>query len=201
MGSMESREAVDIQRADGQRRERSDAVRNRASLIEAARTVFRKDGLSAQMDAIAAQAGLAVGTLYRHFPTKEALVDAMVEEYRNMILDSVVEAQQALDPWEGLRGFLWRIGRLQTEDRGFSDMLGHPGRRLELQQLCLTLADDIEPVVVRAQATGQMRNDVTAEDILIGISVGGRMMHAGYDDGAGRWNRLLGVFIDGLQRM
>src|SRR5215210_1915585 len=65
---------------------RADALRNRAAVFEAAREVFRERGLAAQMDDVAARAGLGVGTLYRHFPTKEALLEVVVRERHQTIV-------------------------------------------------------------------------------------------------------------------
>src|SRR5207302_1289476 len=79
---------------------RSDALRNRAALLDAARDVFRERGLAAQMDDVAARAGLGVGTLYRHFPTKEALLAVGVRERAQRIVDAARAALGAADPWE-----------------------------------------------------------------------------------------------------
>src|SRR5438067_9569918 len=76
---------------------RADAVRNRVALLAAARAVFQEQGLAAQMDDIAARAGLGVGTLYRHFPTKDALLEMLVLEGYRRLLDEARAALQATD--------------------------------------------------------------------------------------------------------
>ncbi|MEA2405577.1 MAG: hypothetical protein QOE08_2224, partial [Thermoleophilaceae bacterium] len=79
---------------------RADARRNRASVLEAARAAFADAGLDAQMDDVAARSGLGVGTVYRHFPTKDALVEALVEE-RFLELERIAaEKLERDDPWE-----------------------------------------------------------------------------------------------------
>src|SRR3954451_10691630 len=100
---MTETEATAVRRA---RRPRADAVRNRAALLAAAQEVFRERGLAAQMDDVAARAGLGVGTLYRHSPTKEALLQVVVRERAQRIVDAARAARGAADPWDGLTAFL-----------------------------------------------------------------------------------------------
>src|SRR5689334_15627843 len=102
---------------------RADAQRNRARMLEAARTVFQRDGLAAQMDAIAAEAGLGVGTLYRHFPTREALIDVLIAERLQQLLASAETAAENTDAWTAVEDLVWRFATFEAEDRGMADIL------------------------------------------------------------------------------
>lgn len=178
---------------------RADAIRNRALVLAAARTVFQRDGLAAPMDDIAAQAGLGVGTLYRHFPTKEALIAVMVEERQALLLDSARAAAKATDPWEGLQALVWRLATFEAEDRAIADVLVDAQKGPEFGQLATELLTVLSALVTRAQAAGQMRNDVSAQDTLTAVCLIGKLMEAGAEDGSGRWQRLVRVLLDGLR--
>jgi len=178
---------------------RADALRNRALLLDAARTVFQRDGLSAQMDAIAETAGLGVGTLYRHFPTKEALIAVVVEERFARLVSSARAALGATDPWEALAGLVWDIATFEADDRGMVDILTDSSIQRDGTDVSMAdLMDCLSAVVARAQAAGQMRRDVSAEDVLAAVCGVGKMM-APEDDGAGRWRRLVSIILDGLR--
>jgi AcrR family transcriptional regulator len=90
---------------------------------QAARTVFQRDGLSAQMDAIADEAGLGVGTLYRHFPTREALIDVLIAERAQQLLTGAKSAADNADPWSAVEDLVWRFAAFVAEDRGMADIL------------------------------------------------------------------------------
>ncbi len=180
------------------RRVRSDVVRNRAMLLEAARTVFRRQGFNAQMDDIADEAGLGVGTLYRHFPTKDVLIDVIVEGHRRVFLDGALAVAGSPDPWAGLVAFFWQIAELQSLDKSFGDVVADAGRKVEFAAICREAVEIITPAVQLAQANGQMRPDISVRDAMIAVAMVGRMMRAGYEDGTGLWRRLLEVVIDGL---
>jgi AcrR family transcriptional regulator len=179
---------------------RADALRNRALLLDAARAVFQRDGLAAQMDVIAETAGLGVGTLYRHFPTKEALIAVLVQERLDRLVTSAEAATRAEDPWEAVSSLVWDLATFEAEDRGMADILTESSAQLELPDGPMTaLMDSLSTVVASAQAAGQMRNDVSAQDVLVAVCGVGKMMALGSDDGDGRWRRLVSVILDGLR--
>jgi AcrR family transcriptional regulator len=180
---------------------RADALRNRAALMDAARAVFRRDGLAAQMDAIAETAGLGVGTLYRHFPTKEALIAVLVQERLERLSASAEVAVRADDPWEGLAGLVWALATFEAEDQGMVDILtdSAAAQPPDVGAAMRTFVERLGVAVTRAQAAGQMRTDVSADDVLIAVCGIGKMMSLGAEDGAGRWRRLVQVVLDGLR--
>src|SRR5437588_2947316 len=101
---------------------RADARRNRQRVLDAAARCFAKDGMQAQMDDIAECAKVGVGTVYRHFPTKEALVQTLAAEY---FARQAEEAQAALDvddPWEAFSGYMRRAANLLAEYRALAQV-------------------------------------------------------------------------------
>src|SRR3954471_21357482 len=97
---------------------RRDALENREGILEAARSTFAELGIDASVEQIAARAGVGIGTLYRRFPTKDALIDAIFQEHLELMAAAAEEAAQAGDAWEGLLGYLTYVVERQAEDRG-----------------------------------------------------------------------------------
>ncbi len=179
---------------------RSDALRNRRTVLDAARAVFQRDGLAAQMDDIAAMAGLGVGTLYRHFPTREALIRVLILERQERLVASVRAAADVDDPWAALAAFVWQLARFEADDRGTVDILSdYAGQIPEAAASIAALMDTLAVIVARAQAAGAMRRDVSAEDVLIAVCGIGKMMQPAANDGTERWRRLINVILDGLR--
>ena len=152
--------------ASQQRPLRKDAERNRLRILRAAAEVFTQQGLRATLDDVADRAGVGVGTVYRRFPDKEALVEALFTER----LDSLVGfAEQALadpDPWAGLVDLLERAAMVMAGDRGLRQMLmyatyGHD----RVEQARTRMQPVITKVVERAQAAGVLRADLYPTDI------------------------------------
>lgn len=180
---------------------RADAQRNRRVLLEAARKIIQRDGLAAQMDDIAGQAGLGIGTLYRHFPTKDVLIEVMIQERLDWLLESAQAAARAEDPWVALSNFVWQLASFEAEDRGMVDILTAYHARFDATgaSKAASMMDSLGAVVARAQATGRMRSDVTAQDVMVAVCGIGKMIEPGSHDGEGRWRRLVGVILDGLR--
>src|SRR4051812_28286821 len=102
---------------------RRDAQRNRERIIEAARTAFADQGLDVGVDEIARRAGVGVGTLYRRFPTKESLVDAIFEDRLDQLQPAIDRSLAGDDPWDGLVEMILATVAQQAEDHGFSQMV------------------------------------------------------------------------------
>ena len=102
---------------------RRDARRNRERLLECARRAFADQGAEAALDGIAREAGLVVGTLYRHFPTRLDLLCAVLEPKLRHVITEVEAALGLEDPWEAFRGLLEVLGAAQAGDRAFGDFL------------------------------------------------------------------------------
>lgn len=177
---------------------RADARRNRARILEAARAVFAVSGADAQMDAIAARAGVGVGTVYRHFPTKEVLVSELVRERFEGFREAARVALTIEDPWEAFASFLRDNAAQCAADVGtqhaFFQSNPEVGRRLAAEIGLLELS---QRLIARGQAAGVIRPDFRAEDIgMVMCGVAGSMVHgrSGWD-----WQRHLGFVLDGLR--
>jgi AcrR family transcriptional regulator len=149
---------------------RRDAVRNRARLIEAAAHAFREEGLAASVNAIAERAGVNVATLYRHFPTKDALIVAVVEA----VLEPLVEARDralALEDADTVLPVFFREAvRLQSENRGLVDALGRYPEGSEVRdQLRRPAIEIVTPLAERAHRDGALREDFDALDLLVAL--------------------------------
>ena len=102
---------------------RADAARNRARVLDAARTAFAEAGLDVGVEEIARRAGVGKGTLYRRFPTKEALVRAIFEDILDEIERLVAEAEAEPDAWEAFAHYLSGAARMQASNQGFFDVV------------------------------------------------------------------------------
>jgi AcrR family transcriptional regulator len=179
---------------------RADAERNRARIVEAARHVVSRDGAEARMDAIAREAGVGVGTVYRRFPTKEELVASVLEEFAAATLEGISVAAEAPAPWTAFERSLNALAEKLAENRGLLDALEPEVRRsrpiLELRGLLLAT---LEPVLRRAQYAGVVRSDVTATDVLALASLVTRLPAPVRHLEPRAWERFLAVVLDGLR--
>src|SRR6187455_2802316 len=100
---------------------RRDAERNRGLLVAAARDAFAADGIEVSVEEIARRAGVGVATLYRRFPTKEELIDAVLEDALGEICDAAEAALEVEDAWAGFTSFLERVFELHVRNRGIKD--------------------------------------------------------------------------------
>ncbi len=182
---------------DVPRATRADAVRNRARVLEAGAAVFAEYGLDAQMDDVAGRAGVGVGTVYRHFPTKEALLEALLLDRVGEAIAASREAARADDPWEGFATIMRRAAEMQASDRGFADLLAAGLARTEAVQAAMTeLHDAMATVMRRAQAAGSLRADVALDDVPTLMCGLARVV--GSSDRPG-WERYLAIVLDGLR--
>ena len=192
--------SVDAAATERARPLRADALRNRAALLDAARAAFRRDGLAVQMEAIAAEAGLGVGTLYRHFPTKEALIAVLVDERLSQLRATAEAATIADDPWDGVARLVWELATFEAEDRGIADILAGSTTQPEGADAAMAaFMGSLHTVVARAQTMGTMRGDVSAEDVVTAVCGVGKMMARSPAGGGERWRRLITVILDGLR--
>jgi AcrR family transcriptional regulator len=145
---------------------RADARRNRLKVIDAAQEVFSEHGPEARMEEVAEKAGVAVGTLYRHFPNKEALLGALIADRLGHVIEVARDMlNRDVEPWEGFSRVIRRLTGLAHEDRAFAHvvpLLGDEGEVGEAKRRVGTL---LEELVHKAQEAGKMRPDVGAEDL------------------------------------
>ena len=179
---------------------RADARRNRERVLDAARAAFADGGLDVQMDDVAARSGVGVGTVYRHFPTKDALVEALVEERFRQIAEIVRASLAEADPREGFSTFLWGAAELHANDRALSEIAAaRPGVMPEIGQRQEELPGLMRKLIARSQDAGALRPDFSYEDIpMLMCGIGRAMEQAGAADGGERWRRFVTLLADGL---
>ncbi|MFG1992897.1 TetR/AcrR family transcriptional regulator [Actinoplanes sp. NPDC048988] len=174
---------------------RRDAQRNRERIIEAAREVFATRGFAATLDDVAHHAGVGVGTVYRRFPTKEALVEAIFSE---RIAAMVALAEECLaDPsaWDGLTRFMTAACRTHSEDRGLRDVMLSLGMKKRFPEAGDRMEIVIIELVARAKAEGTLRPDFEATDVPIIFTMVSDIGGAGPQ----AYERYLRLVIDGLR--
>ncbi len=181
------------------RKPRADAVRNRERVLEAAKAVFSAGGSEASLEAVARHAGVGIGTLYRHFPTREALYEAVYRREVEQLGDLAEQLQCAPEPVEALRRWLRANVEFVATKKGMVAALAlvaHGSTELHAYSFD-RLTKAIGTLLARAVAAGAIRNDISAEDVLRAL-IGMCYMH----DQPG-WQttalRLLDVFVDGLR--
>ena len=176
---------------------RSDARRNRERLVEAARRVFGTRGSEASIEEIARAADVGVGTLYRHFPRRIDLVEAVYREDVDTMVDLAARVAEELPPWEGLTGWLDGFVRYAQAKRVFLTELQEAFEKNP--ELALQSREKIRgaagAVLARAQAAGAARDDIDAADLM--HLIGG--MCTARDASPDRNERLLLVVLDGLR--
>jgi AcrR family transcriptional regulator len=181
------------------RAERADKARNRARILAAAAEAFAERGVEAQMDDIAARAGLGVGTLYRHFATKEALMAALIEGRFEQILEVArggIEREHG-EPFEVFADVLREGAEVAATDAAAQDALIHAGNVISssVVSIQLELQAAMQILMDRAQQAGTMRDDVTAADIsMIMCGMSATMSVDEWD-----WHRYLEIVLDGLR--
>jgi AcrR family transcriptional regulator len=181
------------------RKPRADAVRNRERVLEAAKAVFSAGGAEASLEAIAHRAGVGIGTLYRHFPTREALFEAVYRREVEHLADLAEKLQKEPDAVEALRHWLRSNVRFVATKKGMSSALALAvDKNSELFSYTSDqLTRAVGRLLARAVDAGKVRDDVRPEDVLRAL-VGMCYMN----DQPG-WQasvlRLVDVFVDGLR--
>jgi AcrR family transcriptional regulator len=183
----------------GSRKPRADAARNRERVLEAAKTVFSAGGPEASLEAVARTAGVGIGTLYRHFPTREALFEAVYRREVQQLADLAERLKEEEQPVEALRQWMRSNVRFVATKKGMSAALAlaayKPSDLFSYSFDQLTRAAG--GLLDRAVAAGDIREDISPEDLIRAL-VGMCYMH----DQPG-WQksvlRLVDVFIDGLR--
>lgn len=145
---------------------RADARRNRLKVIDAAQVVFSERGPEARMEEVAERAGVAVGTLYRHFPNKEALLEALIAQRLGQVIEVARDVlHRDVEPWEAFSRVMRRLTGMAYEDRAFAYVVPLLGDEGEVGEAKRRVGALLEELVHNAQEAGKMRPDVGAEDL------------------------------------
>lgn len=178
------------------RRLRADAERNRARILEAAREVFAESGLDAPLEEVARRACVGVGTLYRRFPTRADLVDAVFEAKMEAYADAVEQALADPDPWRGFRGYVEQVCAMQARDRGFTEVLTLTfpiGRTLDRARE--RAGAGFAELVERAKAAGALRADFVPEDLPLLLMANAGVVAATADFAPDAWRRVVAYLL------
>lgn len=176
---------------------RRDAQERRGKLIAAARAEFASRGVDASLEKIARDAGVSIGTLYRHFPTRLDLLMAAFEPRLEEFLEGADKAVAIKDPWEAFVAYLENLFRVQAGDRGFNDFLSRRfTNNAETERIHDQMCQQIADVLARAQESGDVRSDITKADIVNLIWSNGRMIDATSVTAPNAWRRQLHLMLD-----
>lgn len=179
---------------------RRDAQRNRDLLLSAARDMFSRHGLDVPLDQIAKEAGVGNATLYRHFPTREALIGEVFADAAALIADAGEEALAAEDAWGAIERYFGRIFELVAADRGINDLVTQaiPATPAMIG-ISRRNAATVGVLVARAQEQGTMRPDVVTMDLLFMLGPLCRALPATAELRADLWRRYLALLLDGFR--
>ena len=178
---------------------RADARRNRDRLLASASRLFVEQGLDATVDMIAKDAGVGMGTLYRHFPTREALIEAAYRTQLDAVCDAAAELVESVGAEEALRTWMDRFLDYVTTKMGMKDALhavissgGNPFAHSRQR-----LLDALTTLLAATGGAGVTRTDVSTEDVLLSLS--GVALAAGAPERREQAGRMLDLLLDGLR--
>ena len=185
---------------DSERPLRRDAERNRQRILAAAAALIAEHGLSVSHDQIAAAADVAVGTVYRRFPTKSSLIEALFTGQVDAVVTSARAALQITDPWQGLVTFMTTIMQFQAENRGLRELSSGAPDGLALAAYARTkIAPVVTELLARARQAAAVRPDVTEQDLALVPIMIGAIIHSARHADPQLWRRALAIVLDGLR--
>jgi AcrR family transcriptional regulator len=185
---------------DGKPTLRSDARRNREAVLAAARERFGKCGLDCQMEDIARTAGVGVGTVYRHFPTKGDLIAALVTDRFRRLAERAEQALAEEEPWKAFCDLMRYSAEFQVRDRALSEFLSSQPELGQHEAVQSGLADLTAELIAKAQRAGGMRKDAVIEDVPTLIcGLGAVTAGAAGNMPELNWERYVEIMLDGLR--
>jgi len=179
---------------------RADAERSYEALVVAARSVFAERGLHAPLDQIARRAEIGNATLYRRFPTRAALIEAVFAESMREQLDAVERGLAEPDPWEAFASYVKDICTMQIRDRGIADLMAMDVPMTpEVEVLRLAAFKGAAVLIERAQSAGALRADCTTEDLRLLVLANAGVIRGAYRARQQASKRLVHLWLDALQ--
>ncbi|HET9078190.1 MAG TPA: helix-turn-helix domain-containing protein [Acidimicrobiales bacterium] len=180
------------------RRLRRDAEANRQQILEAAGRLMAERGLATPLEDIAAAAGVGIATLYRRFPSREELVEALFEDRLAAYLADLETAAAMPDGWQALTWYLRSASARQVADRALKELLEHDPGHGTVSRLLERLWPLAETLVERARATGRLRRDFTVVDLVFVQQMLASIGTATLPLNATAWERYLTIVVDGM---
>ena len=192
--------AVESDRTEPRPRLRRDAERNRQRILAAAADAFAEGGLAVTMDEIARRAGVGVGTVYRRFPDKELLIEALFEQRIDELVALAEAARDEPDPFAGLERFFETFLAVQAADRGLKEVvLGTPRGAGRVARARDRIGPVVNALVARAHAAGALRADVAPSDLALIQFMLAALVDYTHDVEPEAWRRMLVLVLDGLR--
>jgi AcrR family transcriptional regulator len=185
--------------ANGHPKLRADARRNREAVLAAARKRFAKCGLECQMEDIARTAGVGVGTVYRHFPTKGDLIAALVADRFERLAARAKEALAEEDPWQAFCDLMRFSAELQVRDRALSEIISSQPQLGQHEAVASGLVATTTELIAKAQKAGEMRKDAVIEDVPTLICGLGAVAAGSGNMPELNWDRYVEIMLDGLR--
>ena len=179
---------------------RADAARNRRAIIDAAGTLYGQRGLDTPLDDIAQHAGVGNATLYRHFPSRCALIAAVFTDTLARVVSAAEQALAISDPWEAFATHFRFLCNLQASNRGLADLLttavsGAP----QIERLRARAYRDLVLLAHRAQTAGALRADLTPQDVALLLMANAGLVHRTADLAVVASARYADFTLDGLR--
>jgi AcrR family transcriptional regulator len=185
--------------AKNERPLRADAERNRLRILDAAADLFAERGLQVSLDEVAERAGVGVGTVYRRFADREALVDAVLESRIEEFVGIAEAAAANPDPWQGLQELIERGAEFHGRNRALKElMFSAPGGREWVDGVRRRMRPLSEGLVTAAQEQGKLRDDLDTLDVPLTMLMLASAIEFTADTDADNWRRLLGIVLDGF---
>ncbi|MGK5115027.1 MULTISPECIES: TetR/AcrR family transcriptional regulator [unclassified Geodermatophilus] len=175
---------------------RADAQRNRDAIVAAARDVMGRRGLDAPLDEIAQTAGVGNATVYRHFPTRQGLVQAVFADGMRRYASAAERAMEVDDPWTAVRGYLTEICALQAEHRALADLVTS---REYVDATRSVAVARLRQLLARAQAAGVLRPDLTVDDVALVLMANAGVVRQLPERAVEASDRLVALLLDGLR--
>jgi AcrR family transcriptional regulator len=191
---------VALTHSSGSRPLRRDAAANRQKLVDAAQAAFSSRGLDVPLEEIARRAGVSIGTLYNHFPTREALLDEVMPARLAPLIALGEQALACADPWQGFVAYVLGTCERQAADRGLNDILSrrYPDAALA-EKACGAGFAQVGAIVEKAQQAGALRPDFTLADFAYVLWSAARIIDATREVAPRSWRRPIGFMLDGLR--
>jgi AcrR family transcriptional regulator len=177
---------------------RRDAERNRQKLLDAGREAFAEDP-EAPLDEIARRAGVGIGTLYRHFPTRDALVEVIYAEHIDEVLAAAEEAADAESPWDGLVAFLEQVLELQARNLPLRGVFLRHSTDAALAERRRRIQPALARLVARGREEGEVRDDFTLGDLSLALWSFAPIFEATSGVAPEVWRRHLRILLDGMR--
>lgn len=176
---------------------RADAARNRQKILDVAARLFAERGLEVTLNDIAHEAGVGVGTVYRKFADKDALIDELTDRKLQRMLDLVAAASVAEPGTVSLRALMMDAAAVRAADRGLFPMLFRTADTTQRDARVSRLLNAWDGVIAQARAAGEVRAGFSAVDVDLFMVMVGAVADATHDLAADAWKRVAEVLLDG----